>query len=233
MCSLGLIGAVSTARLGFGQAARCIERLLPYWQITHSRSDLPFVYFDAYRMGRDGRVQAATWSNQRKLLSVSDPLQLSQSEADSFRDLAESRRRGGLFSSFGRSGEVPRQPGESVEYGAQWSDGTRHRVVEGLPDAAAALFRSLESRLRKHQPDPGRHVWTRPAGGIGRQDLDLRGETCDGPVARAVAESVATGRLVIPLAQGGEEFFEGEMAARQEFGARLPGGFAGFGVVTV
>jgi len=119
-----------------------------------------------------------------------------------------------------------------VEYGAQASNGTRHQVIEGLPTEAAALFAVLEPRLRKRTPKAGRYVWTKPVGGIGRQDLDLRGESCGGAVAEAVAESVSAGPLVVALPRGGDEYFKGENAARQEFGSRLPGGFAGYGVVT-
>ncbi len=203
----------------------CGDVVPDFWQITLSRSDMPFTFTDAYRLHADGVLDFASWSSQREVQGVAGPVRLSESGARSFRAIATRRFTGTA------SDERAGRAAEGLEVGAYTAAGAAQSATDAVPDDVRGFLGSLKAKLPVTAAAPGTYVWTRPVAYSPLVDLDLAQGGCDGPVARAVADGLTAPRLLVPLASGAERYLTGDLSGRMEFVARLDSGFAAFGIL--
>lgn len=228
----GLVGAVAFFAASGNRAMAssvCGQAIPDFWQISLSRSDMPFTFTDSYRLHADNMLEFASWSDQHQVTELADPVLLSDGAAQSFRNIVTRRHDGA--DAAGDGGAIAGRAGSYLEVGAYAGGQVVHSAITDIPQNVADFIAGVRSRLPVRAPGSGHRVWTKPVGMSPVIDLDLAGGDCSGPVARAVAEGLTAPRLLTRLTDGAERYLSGDLSARMEFVAKLSSGFAAFGVL--
>lgn len=223
-------GAAATMTGGAAVAGEvCGRDVAQFHQISISTSDLPFVFTHAYRLNAAGHLQYAKWSNQHRLSSVADPVAVAADTAAAFRDIVGRRLRSGLRL-FSRGPDRADRPATGIELGAYVAGKTIYASKNDIPKDVADFLAGLDRQLAATAPRPGAYVWTKP---VARSvvDIDLRGGDCGSDIGNAISESLRTANLLMRVETGFEAYLSGDLANRNEFGARFDTGFAAYGVV--
>ncbi len=200
------------------------------WQISLADLDLPFINYTSIRLDDQNRAHSALWTNRRILKGVSDIVTLGEAQAAQFRELVNRRRSSGFFGFFRRRDKSRAQQGGGIEFSRIDAGGTWSRSSDSISSESEGRLTDLLKALPLGRPKAGKYVWTKFLSGVGRTDINLR-DDCDTAIKRAVSQSLQSVRIVAPISQGYEHYFEGEYSARFEFGARLTNGYAGYGVI--
>jgi hypothetical protein len=220
-----LAGAVACTSIPQAALA-CVSAGPGFRQITTERPDMPKLLYDAYRMDDDGRLQMASWTSRKRLMTVSADRLLSPDLAAAFRAMVDDTGAPAITNR-----NAPSQPGPSAELGRLSGGGTASATVAISPELAD-LIKALQAGT-PHTTIEGRaFIWTKPLPRTRPIDIDLtKSANCGTPVAGALADALARGRLIVPLSGGEDDYFTGALANRMQFGARFDGGYLGYGVL--
>ena len=195
-------------------------------QITVERPDMPNLMYDAYRMDDAGRLQMATWTSGKRLMTVSADRMLDPEMAAAFRATVDDARAAKPWNR-----NAPSQPGPSAELGRLSARGTASTGVAFSQDLAD-LLRGLQAGTPLTSLQGRSFLWTKPLPRTRPIDIDLtRSADCGTVIADALTAALAQGRLIVPLSGGADDYFTGALANRMQFGARFDGGYLGYGVL--
>ena len=187
---------------------------------------MPNLMYDAYRMDDAGRLQMATWTSGKRLMTVSADRMLDPDMAAAFRATVDDARAAKPWNR-----NAPSQPGPSAELGRLSARGTASTGVAFSQDLAD-LLRGLQAGTPLTSLQGRSFLWTKPLPRTRPIDIDLtRSADCGTVIADALTAALAQGRLIVPLSGGADDYFTGALANRMQFGARFDGGYLGYGVL--
>jgi hypothetical protein len=226
----GLAGFGLAPGCGFAAGEDCPRIGPAFVQITTGQLDMGERTFDSIRLLEDGRVFRASWDALDRFIGAAGPARVDpQLHARGVEIVAEA---GKVRPPSGRPGG-PRIVLTAEFAAVSREGGTRHALRHELPDAAGAFVETLRAAAPLGPPPAGPHLWTAPqARDAGAVDIDLSRGPCDGPLARAIAESLETGRVAVSAAGAAESLPEIRNGRRLRYGARYADGHLAFGVIS-
>lgn len=221
-CLAGTVACTSYA----APVLACASAGPGFRQITLERPDMPTIRYDAFRMGDDGLLQMATWTSDKRLLSVAADRLLEPALAQQFGEMVDDASGGSLFSR-----NAPSQPGPSAELGRLTSGRTKSSTT-AITAELADLVDALSSGTPRTHLKGQAFLWTKPLPKTRPIDTDFtRSADCGSAVAESLALALTTGRLIVPVSGDTQAYFTGELANRMQFGARFDGGYMGYGIL--
>ena len=213
------------------QARVCDIPVTPFVQVVEGRLDAGTTTFTGYRLTQDGKLSRASWTDSNEIIGLSAVVDLGaaayQRAVSDLSQIDPPRTRGAQQPSLG--GPSP----YSVQIALQGRRDLTGFVRQTEPLAVVdALTAAWDGEGRLMTPERGSYIWSLPIPAEGgRATVRLAAGRCADGLAAMVGAAVTGPALAQKVPQEFEKI-EDLQPVRAVYIARMPDGYAHFGIVS-